>query len=138
MSRADRTVLSALARKPPTTLRRRRLVTPGTLPAWHRCLVRWKWRRPPARPGRPPLPDELVARIRRLATDNPTRGYVRIQGELRRLGHRVAAATVRRGLRRLGLPPAPRRASRQSRRTDRGIGGHQCEHRGLGPQHRHI
>ncbi|MGW3046236.1 transposase [Kitasatospora sp. NPDC001159] len=68
-------------------------------------------------PDRPPLPDELVALIRRLATDNPTWGYVRIQGELRWLGHRVAAATIRRVLRRLGLPPAPRRASRQSWRT---------------------
>ncbi|MGW3046099.1 transposase [Kitasatospora sp. NPDC001159] len=117
MSWADRAVLSALARKLPTALRRHRLVTPGTLLAWHRRLVRWKWRQPPARPGRPPLPDELVALIRRLATDNRTWGYVRIQGELRRLGHRVAAATIRRVLRRLGLPPAPQRASRQSWRT---------------------
>src|SRR4029078_12575276 len=41
----------------------------------------------------------------------------RIQGELRRLGHRVAAATIRRVLRRSGLPPAPRRASQQTWRT---------------------
>ncbi|MGW2375402.1 integrase core domain-containing protein [Kitasatospora sp. NPDC001683] len=117
MSWADRAVLSALARKLPTALRRHRLVAPGTLPAWHRRLVRWKWRQPPAGPGRPPLPDELVALIRRLATDNPTWGYVSVHGELRRLGHRVAAATIRRVLRRFGLPPALRRASRQSWRT---------------------
>jgi transposase InsO family protein len=44
-------------------------------------------------------------------------GYVRLQGELRRLGHRVAASTIRRVLRRCGLPPAPQRASQQSWRT---------------------
>ncbi|MDH6109175.1 putative transposase [Kitasatospora sp. MAP12-15] len=117
MSWADRAVLSALARQLPPMLRRQRLVTPGTLLAWHRRLVRWKWRQPPAKPGRPPLPEETVKLIQRLATENPTWGYVRIQGELRRLGHRVAAATIRRVLRRLGLPPAPQRVGRQSWRT---------------------
>jgi putative transposase len=116
MSWADRAVLSVLARQLPTTLRRHRLVTPSTLLAWHRRLVRWKGRQPPTSPGRPPLPDELAALIRRLATENPTWGYVRIQGELRRLGHRVAA-TIRRVLRRAGLPPAPQRATQQTWHT---------------------
>ncbi|MFD8516208.1 IS3 family transposase [Streptomyces antimycoticus] len=84
---------------------------------WHRRLVRWKWRQAPVGPGRPPLPEETVALIQRLARENPTWGYVRIQGELRRLGHRVAAATIRRVLRRSGLPPAPQRASQQTSRT---------------------
>ncbi len=47
----------------------------------------------------------------------PDLGYVRIQGELRRLGHRVAAATIRRVLRRAGLPPAPQRTRQQTWRT---------------------
>ncbi|MFI9275716.1 integrase core domain-containing protein [Kitasatospora sp. NPDC052896] len=117
MSWVDRAVLSALARQLPSMLRRHRLVTPGTLLAWHRRLARWKWRQPPAKLGRPPLPEEIVALIRRLARENPTWGYVRIQDELRRLGHRVAAATIRRVLRRLGLPPAPQRVGQQSWRT---------------------
>ena len=100
-----------------SALRRHRLVTPGTLLTWHRRLVRWKWRQTAVRPGRPPLPEETVALIQRLARENPTWGYVRIQGELRRLGHRVAAATIRRVLRRSGLPPAPQRASQQTWRS---------------------
>ena len=75
----------------PKGLRARRIVTPGTLLRWHRRLVAAKWRQPRP-PGRPPVPDELVALIVRLARENTRRGVVRIQGELRRLGHRVAGA----------------------------------------------
>jgi len=98
MSWADRAVLAALARIMPKALRAGRIVTPGTLLRWHRRLVAAKWRQPRP-PGRPPVPDELVALILRLARENTRWGVVRIQGELRRLGHRVAASTIRKILR---------------------------------------
>ena len=107
VSWTDRAVLAALARIMPKGLRARRIVTPGTLLRWHRRLVAAKWRQPRS-PGRPPVPDELVALIVRLARENTRWGVVRIQGELRRLGHRVAASTIRKILRAHRIPPPSR------------------------------
>lgn len=51
----------------------------------------------------------MFASIVRFATGNWTRGVVRIRGELRRPGHRVAASTIRRILRARRVPPPGRR-----------------------------
>jgi len=108
---ADRAVLSVLS----VALSRVQwpvfFVQPKTLLRWHRELVSRKWTYPATKPpGRPPTAQVVRELVRRLATENPTWGYRRIQGELVSLGHRVAPSTVWLILQRAGLDPAPRRS----------------------------
>ena len=85
-------------------------VTPATILAWHRKLISRPWdysaRR---RPGRPPTAAVIKQLIVGMATENPTGGHRRGQGELVRLGHRIAASTVGQILHDAGIDPAPRR-----------------------------
>jgi putative transposase len=70
------------------------IVQPATLIRWHRQGFRlfWRWK---STPGRPPLPADLQALIRRMAWDNPTWGEERIANELLlKLGLRVSPRTV--------------------------------------------
>jgi putative transposase len=109
--RADRLWLAALSRLIP----RHRwgevfAVTPATLLAWHRRLAarkrNYSSRR---RPGRPSTAAAIRKLVIRMATDNPTWGHRRVQGELAKLGHPIAASTVWQILHDAGIDPAPRR-----------------------------
>jgi len=71
------------------------IVQPATLIRWHRAGWRLFWRLK-SRPGRPPIPEELRALIRRMASENPLWGEERIANELLlKLGIRVSPRTVR-------------------------------------------
>jgi putative transposase len=107
----DRFLLAALSRQLPRAAWRSLLVNPETVLRWQRQLVRRKWaafgRR--GRLGRRPVPTDLRELVIRLASENPTWGYLRIKGELRKLGLALSASTIRRVLCKRRLPPAPRR-----------------------------
>ncbi len=106
----DRVLLAAASRALPRQRWASFLVTPQTLLRWHRTLVRCKWTYSNERaPGRPPIDPQTAALILRLARENSRWGCMRICGELRKLGIRVGATTIRALLRRHGFGPAPRR-----------------------------
>jgi putative transposase len=111
LRRRDRLFLAAAARLLPRVRWSCFIVTPATLLAWHRALVKRKWTYRRRRTGRPPLDEEICRLVVGMAKDNPRWGYVRIQGELRKLGIRVGASSIKRLLAREGLGPAPRRGS---------------------------
>ncbi len=92
----DRTLLGAIAAALPRRLREGWIVTPETLLRWHRKRIARHWTQPPEqrRQGRPPTSVELRDLVVRLATENPTWGHRRVQGELAGLGHKLAKTTV--------------------------------------------
>src|SRR3954453_1384697 len=83
------------------------MVKPETVLAWHRQGFRlfwtWKSRR---RTGRPPVPRDAAALIRKIAHENPLWGAPRIHGELLKLGVQVSQATVAKYMARPIRPPS--------------------------------
>ena len=86
------------------------IVRPETLLAWNRRMKRQKWTfdNTPKRPGRPAKAKATVAMALRMADENAW-GYVRIAGELKKLGHHISPSCVRDLLKKHGLPPCPQR-----------------------------
>jgi putative transposase len=104
----DRIILTAASRLLPRTNLRVFMMTPATLLRWHRRLVARRWTYG-SRTGRPPISPDLRELVLRLARENPRWGYQRIVGELKGLGIRVSATTVRKVVRDGQLGPASER-----------------------------
>jgi transposase len=89
----------------------RLIVTSGTILRWHRDIVRRRWARMSrkGRSGRPATHRRIRSVVLRLARENESWGYRRIQCELAGLGITVAPSTVWQILKNAGIDPAPRR-----------------------------
>ncbi len=89
------------------------IVTPDTIMRWYRKLIATRWDYSARRgPGRPPVILLLRKLVVRMAIENPRWGYDRIEGEIRKLGHRLSTTTVRNILRANGIEPSPERRKR--------------------------
>lgn len=108
-TRADRALLAALSRLLPRERWGCFSVRPETLLGWHRRLVARRWTYASRGPGRPALDPTVRELILRLARENPRWGYQRIVGELKGLGIKVSATSVRTVLIEAGVKPAPER-----------------------------
>src|SRR5258706_8234205 len=106
---ADRALITALSGLLSRARRAHLFITPNTLMRWHKALVRRYWTHPHPQPGRPSTKAQIRRLVLQTATDNPTWGYRRIQGELAGLGHPVAPSTVWRILKQAHIDPAPQR-----------------------------
>ena len=108
----------ALGRK--TMMELTTIVTPDTILRWHRRLIAEKWDysdRKRKAPGRPPVSDKVIQLVLRMAEENPTWGYDRIQGALANLGLHISDTTVGNILRQNGIEPVPERKHRTSWKT---------------------
>src|SRR5215831_7319244 len=90
------------------------IAQPETLLAWHRKLIVQNAESPCRSPGRPPTDHEIAALAVRMAEENRSWGYRRIQGALANLGHDLAHNTIRNILKRHGIEPAPDRSRKTS------------------------
>jgi transposase InsO family protein len=85
------------------------IVTPDTLLRWHRELVARKWTYRGGRTTSVGRQARIRSLVIRMATENPTWGYTRIQGALKNLGHQVGRSTIARILKLAGIPPSRER-----------------------------
>tara|TARA_R110002072_G_scaffold27804_1_gene90150 strand:+ start:154 stop:1221 length:1068 start_codon:yes stop_codon:yes gene_type:complete len=86
------------------------IVTPDTILRWHRKLIAEHHTYPHKnRAGSPGLMKAIRELIVRMATDNSGWGYLRIRGELKKVGHNVARTTIATTLKKNGIAPSPDR-----------------------------
>jgi transposase InsO family protein len=85
------------------------IFSPDTILRWHQKLVAQKYDGSQHRrkPGRPPISRTIEDVIVRIASENPSWGYFRIEGQMKHLGYNVSRTTIGRVLTRRGFDPDP-------------------------------
>jgi len=86
------------------------IFSPDTILRWHRRLVAQKYdgSKHRRKPGRPRIAHTLEDMIVRIASENPSWGYLRIEGQLKLLGYDVSRSTTSRVFVRRGIDPDSR------------------------------
>jgi transposase InsO family protein len=109
LSPADGLLWSSLSRMWQGWRRQLVIVQPDTVVRWHRTAWRRYWTRKSrgGKRGRPRIEPELADLIRRMTKENPRWGYMRVLGELRKLGYTLSLQTVRRYRRDVPRSPSP-------------------------------
>lgn len=86
------------------------IVTPDTLLAWHRRLIAKKYDSSTKRKaGRPLTAADIRELVVKMARENRSWGYTRIQGALANLRHEIGRGTIASILQEAGLDPSPDR-----------------------------
>ncbi len=86
------------------------IFNPDTILGWHRKLIAAKYDGSKHRNyGRPTITLEIRKLIIRMAQENLSWGYTRIQGALENVGRKVGISTIARILKEAGIEPAPER-----------------------------
>jgi putative transposase len=81
-----------------------------TILRWHRELIEPQGdSKPSHNTGRPPMEQEVVDLVLRMARENVSWGYKRIEGALHNLGYAICSSTVANILKQHGIEPAPTR-----------------------------
>ena len=87
------------------------VATPATLLRWYRYLIAAKYDGTKNRsPGRPPTAKDVPELMVRVARENLTWGYTRLQGALKNLGYELGRNTIKGALAEHGIAPAPERS----------------------------
>ena len=86
------------------------IVQPETLRRWHRELVEGnRYTNTKRKTGRPSTDEEIVELVLRMARENVSWGYKRIEGALQNVGYTISSSTVANILKHHGIEPAPQR-----------------------------
>ena len=72
------------------------LIQPATILKWTRQIVKYFWKYPKKKPGRPPVPSEVKDLILKIKNSTMNIGYGQIQGELLKLGISLSERTIAR------------------------------------------
>ena len=87
------------------------VATPAMLLRWYRYLIAAKYDGTKNRsPGRPPTAKDVPELMVRVARENLTWGYTRLQGALKNLGYELGRNTIKGALAEHGIAPAPERS----------------------------